>query len=184
MIHPKETKELLYRMFEDHYVSLTVRCPRVLLWARFLLVTGLPRAVPSRCFSNRSKNLRSFMPGVAQASHNSNRLKNVDYYWCGGESSNQLLCLRHVIPPNWAHWVTFNGFSGKRCFVTKCNMNKMNNISNRSSVLPILCEHGQLRYYIELSRTIQTAGIGWKACQRRNRVPSRPFSTFNRSENR
>jgi len=26
MIHPKEAKELLYRMFEDHYVSLTVRC--------------------------------------------------------------------------------------------------------------------------------------------------------------
>jgi len=26
MIHPKEAKELLYRMFEDYYVSLTVSC--------------------------------------------------------------------------------------------------------------------------------------------------------------
>jgi len=29
MIHPKEAKELLYRMFEDHYVSLTVCSSRV-----------------------------------------------------------------------------------------------------------------------------------------------------------
>jgi len=31
MIHPKEAKELLYRMFEDHYVSLTVSCPWAVL---------------------------------------------------------------------------------------------------------------------------------------------------------
>ena len=40
----------------------------------------------------------------------------------------------------------------------------------------------EVRYWKELSRTIQTAGIGWKACRRRNRVPSRSFSTLNRAE--
>jgi len=39
-----------------------------------------------------------------------------------------------------------------------------------------------VRYWKVLSRTIQTADIGSKACRRRNRVPSRSFSTFNRSE--
>jgi len=62
-------------------------------------------------------------------------------------------------------------------------VNKMYNISNRSSVLPILCEHGQFSAISkELSRTILTAGIGSKACRRRNWVPSRSFSTLNRAE--
>ena len=39
-----------------------------------------------------------------------------------------------------------------------------------------------VRYSKELSRTIQTAGIGSKACRRRNRVASRSFSTLNRAE--
>jgi len=41
-----------------------------------------------------------------------------------------------------------------------------------------------VRYSKELSRTILTAGIGSKACRRRNRVPSRSFSTLNRAESR
>ena len=39
-----------------------------------------------------------------------------------------------------------------------------------------------MRYWKEPSRTIQIAGIGSKACRRRNRVPSRSFSTLNRAE--
>jgi len=39
-----------------------------------------------------------------------------------------------------------------------------------------------VRYGKELSRTIQTAGIGSKACRRRNGVLSRSFSTLNRAE--
>jgi len=39
-----------------------------------------------------------------------------------------------------------------------------------------------VRYSKELIRTIQTAGIGSKACRRRNRVPSRSFSTLNQAE--
>jgi len=39
-----------------------------------------------------------------------------------------------------------------------------------------------VRQWKKLSRTIQIAGIGRKACRCRNRVPSRSFSTFNRSE--
>ena len=39
-----------------------------------------------------------------------------------------------------------------------------------------------VRYWKELSRTIQIAGIGSKACRRRNRVPSRSFSTLNQAE--
>ena len=39
-----------------------------------------------------------------------------------------------------------------------------------------------VRYWKELSRTILTAGIGSKACRRRNRVPSRSFSTLNQAE--
>jgi len=41
-----------------------------------------------------------------------------------------------------------------------------------------------VRYWKELSQTIQIAGIGSKACRRRNRVPSRSFSTLNRAETR
>ena len=63
-------------------------------------------------------------------------------------------------------------------------MNKINNISNRV----LFCRYcanldNLVRYWKELSRTIQTAGIGSKACRRRrNRVPSRSFSTLNRAE--
>ena len=39
-----------------------------------------------------------------------------------------------------------------------------------------------VRYWKELSRTILTAGIGSKACRRRNWVLSRSFSTLNRAE--
>jgi len=76
--------------------------------ACFLLVTGLARAVPSRSFLVTGQKFCVIFR--ARASQISNRLKTVDYYWCG-ESSNQLLCSRHVIPPNPAHRATFNGFS-------------------------------------------------------------------------
>jgi len=74
------------------------------------------------------------------------------------------VCLRRVIPAQSGAPSDINGFSGKRCFVTKRNVNKMNNISNRSSVLPILRKHEQFSAILE-SRTIQTAGTGWKACR-------------------
>jgi len=49
----------------------------------FLLVTGLAWAVPSRSFLVTGQKFR-IVPGVALASQISNRLKTVDYYWCGG----------------------------------------------------------------------------------------------------
>ena len=36
-----------------------------------------------------------------------------------------------------------------------------------------------VRYWNGLSLTILIAGIGWKACRRRNQVPSHSFSTLN-----
>jgi len=58
------------------------------------------------------------MLGVAQASQISTQLKTVDYYWCRGVIQSAA-SLRRVIPPNLACRMTFNGFSGKRYFVTK-----------------------------------------------------------------
>ena len=62
-------------------------------------------------------------------------------------------------------------------------MNKINNISNRSSVLPILCEHGQFSAILEGTQSDHSDCRHLiKACRRRNRVPSRSFSTLNRAE--
>jgi len=122
------------------------------------------------------------MPGVARASQISTRLKTVDYYWCWG--SRPIRCLfTSCYLPNLARRMTLNGFSGKCCLVTSEMWIKWM-IFLIEVLFCRFCANmdNLVRYSKELNRTIQTAGIGWKACQRRNRVPSRSFSTLNRSE--
>ena len=130
----------------------------MLLLVAFLIISNRFRPGNDRDVENHSflvpgqKIAFFFMPGVARASQISTRLKIVDYYWCGGVIQSAAL-FTHVIPPNRAHRATFNGFSGKRCFVTKWNVNKLNNISNRSSVLPILCKHRQFSAIVERTQS-------------------------------
>jgi len=89
------------------------------------------------------------MPGVARASPISTRAKT-GFAGVRGRPSNQLFVYVMLSLQKLARRATFNGFSGKRCFVTKINVN---NISDTISVLPILREHGQFSAILERTQS-------------------------------